>query len=174
MTDLLGRSDVQAAFRQAYSDSIWPNGLIQEQGGWIYANRFDATDIVIIRASGGQLALPVASDNLQGNLVVSLLPPALPSSYNYRMVADFHTHPAHTSNGIALPDDPPSLVDIGAIFAGQTPGFVIASEHTWTVGPNSRATMDGPRGYAVTVDALTEANVPQGYAPVLQGWTVSD
>ena len=159
-TQLLARTDVQQAFRQAYLDSSLPGGGTQEQGGWIYANRFNADDIVIIRAGASYLSDASNGDNPNLNIHLGNNP-TLPSNSDYRMVADFHTHPDYTAGGNVVHDPAPSQADIGNIWAGQTPGFVIAGDTTWVVGPESRAHMDGPRGYAVTVGPLTEGNVDQ-------------
>lgn len=159
---LIQRTDVQAAFRQAYADSTLADGRTQEQGGWIYANRFDANDIVIIRADSSHLTDSVDGDSMTGHLNIHLgSNPQLPNNFDYRMVADFHTHPAYTpANGNTVTDPEVSTVDIGNQWASLTPGFVIAGHHTWSTGPESRAHMDGPRAYAVTVDALSPGNVP--------------
>ncbi|KAJ3208520.1 hypothetical protein HDU67_006691 [Dinochytrium kinnereticum] len=147
--EILEEPRVVEQFRQLYFASNNINGnpnLVQERGGWIYADMDNPRRIQVVVAPPSRSS--IAHDiNAVGNFAINLndpLAPGIPA--RWVLVANFHTHPGTTG----APE--PSQADMTNAWYRGVPGFVISTNGIYVYGPERRAVMRAPRFYPNVAD----------------------
>ncbi|GLJ27188.1 hypothetical protein SUGI_0532940 [Cryptomeria japonica] len=142
ITDILTDRDVQEALGTAWKESFLqsPNSY-QVRGGWIYAdsNYPDAHKYIVVQQASKDRSPQGADgdidlDNPEKDVVLS--------SDDYKLVADFHTHPFAGKIQHRADSD-----DIKRAYERGVPGIVVSCSGVFYYGPQRRASMDGPTGY---------------------------
>eukprot|EP01018_Ginkgo_biloba_P015199 Gb_29274 [translate_table: standard] len=145
---IIKRSEFQQALAQVWSASFIKNDLYQIRGGWVYVDSTNPNNYFVQRAAkerAPQASLQDVEADTE-SVEIALDDPekdknSFPDSGNYKLVADFHTHPfPHTYQE-------PESDDISRAYKRGVPGVVVSCSGIFSYGPQRRASLDGPTGY---------------------------
>ena len=132
------RSMLEMAWRLSFIG----RNLLQERGGWIYANPSDPTDLQVVLAPS--TASGTFRTNGQNNPAINLEGASRANArQGWVLVANFHTHPLD-----ANPE--PSTADLRNAIQRGVPGIVISRRYMYVYGPERRANFRpllNPRNY---------------------------
>ena len=139
---LTRRSTTRSQLQTAWTDSFLGRDLMQERGGWIYANPSNPKDLQVVlapRSASGTFRSNGTSNpaiNLEGASTAN-------AQGGWVLVANFHTHPLETNQG-------PSGADIRNAYHRGVPGIVISRRRIYVYGPERRENFHpsgNPRAY---------------------------
>lgn len=170
VTDILVSKDFQAAVGKAWKESFLGNDLYQQQGGWVYADSNNPNKYLVVQPANSQRSaqatqsteIPHMANSRKSGLNV---PKAISAATaqnteiqldnpekdgvptedgkNYKVVADFHTHPFSGQ-------ERPNSDDVSKAYKRGVPAIVVSCSGVFYYGPQSRDSMDGPVGYPQT------------------------
>ncbi|KAI8836170.1 hypothetical protein BC829DRAFT_421792 [Chytridium lagenaria] len=135
---------LRAHFRELLKKSAFSKTIVQELGGWIYADTANPRRIMIVDAPKDRSKpsqdkkLPEAKgkgkERVLPNLSIDLNnPQASGVPANWVLVANYHTHPS-----LVTEDVHPSAADMVNAWARGVPGLVISRKGIYIYGPERR------------------------------------
>jgi hypothetical protein len=147
VTDILASKEFQVAMGKAWKESFSGNDLYIERGGWVYtdSNNLDKYLVVqlshlqnLVQGTNHTFSCDIRLDNPEKDGVPE------EKGKNYKVVADFHTHPVPGQSQRPCSDD------VSKAYERGVPGIVVSCSGVFYYGPQSRDSMDGPAGYPRT------------------------
>ncbi|KAI8853855.1 hypothetical protein BC829DRAFT_429699 [Chytridium lagenaria] len=143
-------------FKELFQKSIYSKAIVQEMGGWVYADSANPRSIMFVDApkdrskpskepkpegpkpKGKGKGKGKAEDNeREGDISIMLnnpLPGGVPA--NWVLVANYHTHPSEHRSKM------PSKADVANAFKRGVPGIVISSGGIYVYGPERRVNLN--------------------------------